>query len=140
MKVVDKENRNRISESRRGIDIPKKQAKVALVRIKERLSRNLFLYKISQFYAYNGPGYRQRQIQSTSTGNHIIGRHPIKSGSPKGCNKRKSHLKGGEWGKILSLRCKKASPMGATSYPPTDFLRSTLGDGGLNCRVRNGTG
>jgi hypothetical protein len=28
----------------------------------------------------------------------------------------------------------------ATSYPPTDFLRSTIGDGGLNFRVRNGTG
>ena len=30
--------------------------------------------------------------------------------------------------------------MSATSYPPTGFPRSTFGDGGLNCRVRNGIG
>ena len=28
----------------------------------------------------------------------------------------------------------------AVSYSPTDTLRSTIGDGGLNCRVRHGTG
>ena len=28
----------------------------------------------------------------------------------------------------------------ATSYSPTDTLRSTIGEGGLNCRVRHGTG
>ena len=28
----------------------------------------------------------------------------------------------------------------ATTYSPTNTLRSTIGDGGLNCRVRHGTG
>ena len=28
----------------------------------------------------------------------------------------------------------------ATSWPPAGWPRSTLGDGGLNCRVRDGTG
>ena len=33
---------------------------------------------------------------------------------------------------------KKGLP--AASYSPTDSLRSTIGAGGLNCRVRHGTG
>ena len=39
------------------------------------------------------------------------------------------------------LRAKeKAPPMSGTPYPPTDFLRSTFGEEGLNFRVRNGIG
>ena len=34
----------------------------------------------------------------------------------------------------------KAPPMSGTPYPPTDFLRSTFGEEGLNFRVRNGIG
>ena len=34
----------------------------------------------------------------------------------------------------------KAPPMSGTPYPPTDFLRSTFGEEGLNFRVRNGVG
>ena len=37
-------------------------------------------------------------------------------------------------------RGRKTPFMSATSYPPTGFPRSTFGDGGLNCRVRNGIG
>ena len=37
-------------------------------------------------------------------------------------------------------RARKTPFMSATSYPPTGFPRSTFGDGGLNCRVRNGIG
>ena len=35
---------------------------------------------------------------------------------------------------------KKAPPASTTSCPPTAWRCSTFGDGGLNCRVRNGTG
>ena len=38
------------------------------------------------------------------------------------------------------LAKEKAPPMSGTPYPPTDFLRSTFGDEGLNFRVRNGIG
>lgn len=39
------------------------------------------------------------------------------------------------------LRAKeKAPPMSGTPYPPTDLLRSTFGEEGLNFRVRNGIG
>ena len=34
----------------------------------------------------------------------------------------------------------KAPPMSGTPYPPTDLLRSTFGEEGLNFRVRNGIG
>ena len=34
----------------------------------------------------------------------------------------------------------KAPPMSGTPYPPTDSLRSTFGEEGLNFRVRNGIG
>ena len=34
----------------------------------------------------------------------------------------------------------KAPPMSGTPYPPTDFLRSTFGEEGLNFRVRKGIG
>ena len=34
----------------------------------------------------------------------------------------------------------KAPPMSGTPYPPTDFLRSTFGEEGINFRVRNGIG
>ena len=33
-----------------------------------------------------------------------------------------------------------APPMSGTPYPPTDLLRSTFGEEGLNFRVRNGIG
>ena len=42
---------------------------------------------------------------------------------------------------MLCFNCnpiKKGLP--AASYSPTDSLRSTIGAGGLNCRVRHGTG
>lgn len=35
---------------------------------------------------------------------------------------------------------KEAPPMSGTPYPPTDLLRSTFGEEGLNFRVRNGIG
>lgn len=37
---------------------------------------------------------------------------------------------------------KRGKPLenSASTYSPTAFRRSTFGDGGLNCRVRNGTG
>ena len=38
------------------------------------------------------------------------------------------------------LAKEKAPPMSGTPYPPTDFLRSTFGEEGLNFRVRNGIG
>jgi hypothetical protein len=39
------------------------------------------------------------------------------------------------------LRMKEKAPSAsATPYPPTGFPRSTFGDAGLNCRVRNGSG
>ena len=38
------------------------------------------------------------------------------------------------------LATEKAPPMSGTPYPPTDFLRSTFGEEGLNFRVRNGIG
>ena len=38
------------------------------------------------------------------------------------------------------LSARKAPRAGATTPPPADFLRSTPGDGGLSCRVRDGTG
>ena len=37
-------------------------------------------------------------------------------------------------------RKRKAPPMSGTPYPPTDLLRSTFGEEGLNFRVRNGIG
>ena len=46
-----------------------------------------------------------------------------------------------ERGAAAPLRAKeKAPPMSGTPYPPTDFLRSTFGEEGLNFRVRNGIG
>ena len=38
------------------------------------------------------------------------------------------------------LAKEKAPPMSGTPYPPTDLLRSTFGEEGLNFRVRNGIG
>ena len=38
------------------------------------------------------------------------------------------------------LAIEKAPPMSGTPYPPTDLLRSTFGEEGLNFRVRNGIG
>ena len=38
------------------------------------------------------------------------------------------------------LAIEKAPPMSGTPYPPTDVLRSTFGEEGLNFRVRNGIG
>ena len=41
----------------------------------------------------------------------------------------------------LGLALAEQAPrMSATTCPPTGFPRSTLGDGGLSCRVRNGSG
>ena len=43
-------------------------------------------------------------------------------------------------GAAAPLEKEKAPPMSGTPYPPTDLLRSTFGEEGLNFRVRNGIG
>ena len=47
---------------------------------------------------------------------------------------------GGSLGLRPPCAKEKAPPMSGTPYPPTDFLRSTFGEEGLNFRVRNGIG
>ena len=59
-------------------------------------------------------------------------------GAPR-ANKRKGAAAGSP--RAAAPRAKeKAPPMSGTPYPPTDFLRSTFGEEGLNFRVRNGIG
>ena len=54
--------------------------------------------------------------------------------------KRKGGRGPGQPRAAAPLRKRKAPPMSGTPYPPTDFLRSTFGEEGLNFRVRNGIG
>ena len=71
----------------------------------------------------------------------------LSSGTPaeKGKGAARPPWKGGRGPAAPSLRA--LPPMGAdapcasaASRPPADWLRSTLGDGGLSCRVRDGIG
>ena len=71
----------------------------------------------------------------------------LSSGKPRGKRKggRKAPWKRGRGLAAPPLRA--LPPMGAdapcasaASRPPADWLRSTLGDGGLSCRVRDGIG
>ena len=56
-------------------------------------------------------------------------------------NKRKGAAGPGRLPGPAAPRAKeKAPPMSGTPYPPTDLLRSTFGEEGLNFRVRNGIG
>ena len=58
-----------------------------------------------------------------------------------GLEKRKSRPAGGvERVPPASKRAQKSPGWSAASYPPTGWPRSTFGDGGLNFRVRDGTG
>ena len=61
---------------------------------------------------------------------------------PRLCHGRRKGGRGpGSPRAAAPLRAKeKAPPMSGTPYPPTDFLRSTFGEEGLNFRVRNGIG
>ena len=52
--------------------------------------------------------------------------------------KQKGPAYGGAFG--APGRMARARWASAAALPPTGFPRSTSGDGGLNCRVRNGTG
>ena len=55
-------------------------------------------------------------------------------------NKRKGAANPGLPGARPPASIEKAPPMSGTPYPPTDLLRSTFGEEGLNFRVRNGIG
>ena len=55
-------------------------------------------------------------------------------------NKRKGAAGPGQPRAAAPRAKEKAPPMSGTPYPPTDFLRSTFGEEGLNFRVRNGIG
>ena len=53
---------------------------------------------------------------------------------------RRCHGKKKRGGRGPLCAKEKAPPMSGTPYPPTDLLRSTFGEEGLNFRVRNGIG
>ena len=55
-------------------------------------------------------------------------------------NKRKGGAAPGLPQAAAPRATEKAPPMSGTPYPPTDLLRSTFGEEGLNFRVRNGIG
>ena len=74
-------------------------------------------------------------------GGHLRGRRPAQEAHMRPGAKRKGGRGPGSPRAAAPLRAKeKAPPMSGTPYPPTDFLRSTFGEEGLNFRVRNGIG
>ena len=61
-------------------------------------------------------------------------------GAPRANKERGPQAPGTPPGARSPRATEKAPPMSGTPYPPTDFLRSTFGEEGLNFRVRNGIG
>ena len=67
-------------------------------------------------------------------------RRPAQEAHMRPSARRKGAAAGSPPGRGPPAQIEKAPPMSGTPYPPTDFLRSTFGEEGLNFRVRNGIG
>ena len=71
---------------------------------------------------------------------YLRGRHPAQEALMRPNARRRGAAAPGNPGPRPPCAKEKAPPMSGTPYPPTDFLRSTFGEEGLNFRVRNGIG
>ena len=69
----------------------------------------------------------------------LRGRRPAQEARMRPSARRKGAAAGSP-GPRPPAQTEKAPPMSGTPYPPTDLLRSTFGEEGLNFRVRNGIG
>ena len=72
-------------------------------------------------------------------GGHLRGRRPAQEALMRPSAKE-GGPRPGPPGPRPPASIEKAPPMSGTPYPPTDLLRSTFGEEGLNFRVRNGIG
>ena len=82
-------------------------------------------------------------MTAAGEGSTALLRIPDRKMEANGCKKKRGpHLCGplSGFSRREMLPGAQTPFMSATSYPPTGFPRSTFGDGGLNCRVRNGIG
>ena len=70
----------------------------------------------------------------------LRGQSPAQEAHMRPGARRKGAAAPGHPGPRPPAQIEKAPPMSGTPYPPTDFLRSTFGEEGLNFRVRNGIG
>ena len=70
----------------------------------------------------------------------LRGQSPAQEALMRPSAKGKGAAAPGNPGPRPPAQIEKAPPMSGTPYPPTDFLRSTFGEEGLNFRVRNGIG
>ena len=67
-------------------------------------------------------------------------RRPAQEALMRPSARRRGAAAPGNPGAAAPCAKEKAPPMSGTPYPPTDLLRSTFGEEGLNFRVRNGIG